>query len=520
MSKTYQFILTLAGVMLIGFSIAIIPYYLNGWFLTTPDAGGLACGAQALAQTGHFSDGHTANLGYNFNICWTKEFYPSLQLFHAQLLHVWQRPAWELVIVTSVATFMACVIGMFLLAWRMTDNLMIAGVTGVLSSCAPMLLRSLVLTPQNLYGYCFIIVMMIIFVELVRQPRRWWWWIGLVATAAGLAFTHILSFGIAGITFALWFLLFYLRSWRSRCVIVLAIAMVIAVVVWGHVLPVSLKVVFTLFGGVFSGYDHPLYDHPAIWGYIVTLLAGVGIFLSAALSKKMYWLLACWLIIPVFMAHLSWFHLTLLPDRFVAFSWMSLTVFAASGLMTLKQRLKLDWNIFIPLAMILMSAQFVHSIIYVKDDVAGWSARFRPHPAFTQALGWLNQQSDKGTLVGIMAVANREITFAPIWYDHPVASYPWYNLNHRNIKSFTAESALYQGVFSDPTNPEYLRVQAFYSMITKPNSDAAYAAMSNYHLKYFILPKNSQANAIWRKKSLNHFSQIYENEAYRLFKLY
>ncbi len=119
-----------------------------------------------------------------------------------------------------------------------------------------------------------------------------------------------------------------------------------------------------------------------------------------------------------------------------------------------------------------------------------------------------------------MAVSNREIIFSPIWYDGPVASYPWYNLNHRDLKKFQGNSSLYRQIFSDPTNPEYLRVKAFYSMITKPNSDEAAAAVSQYRLQYLIFPKNSQADAIWQKAKPSHFPQIYENNDYRIFKLY
>jgi hypothetical protein len=157
--------------------------------------------------------------------------------------------------------------------------------------------------------------------------------------------------------------------------------------------------------------------------------------------------------------------------------------------------------------------------VYTKDDVAGWSQRFQPHDEFIAALQWLNQQPQRGTLVGIMAVSNREITFAPIWYNGNIASYPWYNLNHKNIKSFKAKSSLYRTIFADPSGAEYLRVQGFYTMITAPNSAEATVAAQTYGLNYLILPIDSQAELIWQTESPDQFPLVYENTRYRIFQL-
>ena len=106
-----------------------------------------------------------------------------------------------------------------------------------------------------------------------------------------------------------------------------------------------------------------------------------------------------------------------------------------------------------------------------------------------------------------------------MWYDGPITSYPWYNLNHRNLKSFKAKSGLYQGVFADPTNPEYLRIQALYTIIAKPKSDQAKPYALKYNLAYLIMPKGSQADTIWQKAQPEYFPQIYENDQYRIFSL-
>lgn len=521
MSKRFQLIGAFLAVSVLAAAIAIMPYYLNNWFLTTPDAGGLACGAKTLATTGHFSDGQTASLGYNFNICWTRETYPALQVILAGILRLAPTLDWLVVPLTSIAAFVAGALGLQWLSWRLTRSISTAVITGMFASTALMALRALILTPQNIFGYTLIIYLLIILHELhVRQ--RWWLWLLGAVTLLMLGTTHTLSFGIGGIMVALWFTFMYEQKWPYRLGLIAAASIAAVGLIVTNILPWSLTEIWSLFHGSLSGYDHPLYDHPAIWGYGLTSLAAIGIFISPRvlqLEKKTYRLLLVLLLVAVLLGHAAWFGLTLLPDRFIAFTWISITLFAGLGFTTLQQRLRLPRPIQFAFMTLLLGAQLVHAITYSKDDVVGWSSRFQPREEFITALSWLNQQPNRGTLVGIMAVANREITFAPMWYDGAIASYPWYNLNHKNIKSFKANSTLYQAVFADPTSQEYLRVQAFYTMITKPNSVEAKTAALQYNLRYLILPIHSQADTIWQEASPEQFTLIYENNRYRIFQL-
>ncbi|EKD75941.1 MAG: hypothetical protein ACD_43C00272G0011 [uncultured bacterium] len=514
------------SVSLFALVLAITPFYLNNWFITTPDAGGLACAAETLIKTGHFSDGQTAGLGYNFNVCWTKEMYPVLQIVMASLL--WLAPAlhWLVVPITTVIMFVFCVFGLQIFAWRLTKSVSATLFIGIFASTAPMLLRPLILTPQNVFGYALIIVVLIILHELhlrqrALQPRWWLWLLGMLALLM-LGATHTLSFGITGIVMAIWFFAIYLKSWKYRLVLLGGGAVLVGAVLALNVLPISLTQIWAMFHGGLSGYDHPLYDHPAIWGYIATSLAAVGIFMAPnalKLEKKTYWFLLVWLLVPLLLGHVSWFGLTLLPDRFIAFTWISITVFAGLGLVALIKRVRFPLPLLVGFVTLLLGAQTIHAITYCKDDVMGWSDRFQPHAEFIEALSWLNQQPSRGTLIGIMAVANREITFAPIWYDGPVASYPWYNLNHKNIKSFKANSSLYKTIFAEPQSAEYLRVEAFYTIITKPNSAEAKTAAQQYNLSYLILPIDSQAGKIWQKAAPEQFTLIYENTNYHIYQL-
>jgi hypothetical protein len=236
--------------------------------------------------------------------------------------------------------------------------------------------------------------------------------------------------------------------------------------------------------------------------------------------SAVYGLMISWLVVPLIMGHLSVIGWILLPDRFVAYCWLGVVLLAAVGIEQLRTMIKWPAWLWLGCVLLIWSAQLAHTVVYIKDDITGWSNRFKPQAEFITAVQWLNtNQPNDGVLVGIMAAANREITFAPLWYDGPIASYPWYNLNHRNLKSFKANSSLYKTVFTDQTSAEYLRVQAFYNIIAKPNSPEAYPAAQQYHLSYLIMPKGSQADIIWQTAQPASFPQIYENQTYRIYSL-
>lgn len=510
-------ILSLVAIIIQAGVMGAIPYQLNNWFLTTPDAGGWACGAQTLADTGQFSDGHTAGLGYNFNICWTKEFYPGLQYLLAGLVRVSNISAHTIMPVLLIMMLVALAVLMWTIAWQISRSQRVALFTGLGTSLTPIVLRAEILTPQNLFGYVLIAGLFLMISQLIRT-KQLWWWLGIVAVTGLLGYVHSLSFGVAAIASTVWLYGWYLPNWKWRLSLgLLGIAGGIAL--WFiDFLPVSLHDAVGQFtSGAFTGYDHPLYDHPAFLGYGLVIVAAVGILFGHLPDRSSKGLLFAWFIVPLLLGHLSLVGWVLMPDRFIAYIWFSIVLFGAIGLEYLlkRQSKTIGWM----LVAVVWGAQFVHTVIYIKDDIDGWSNRFQPHVEFVEALQWLNQQPDQGILVGIMAATNREITFAPLWYDGPIASYPWYNLNHRNLKSFKAKSALYQSVFADPTSTEYLRVQAFYTIIAKPKSDQAKPAALQYNLAYLIMPKGSQADDIWQQAKPEHFTQLYENTAYRIYSL-
>lgn len=516
----YRIILSVIVVAVGSLMLGMLPFFINDWYLTTPDMGGLACGAQHLAETGEFSDGQTANLGYNFSVCWTKDLYPALQWMHAGLLMVLPVSAWQLVQITTVLGVAACGVFMWLIVYTLTRSPLYAGIAGIFTAATPALLRAATLTPQNVHGYALILLVIWLLCCLITKEYNKWWLTFLLLPLLLLGAVHKLSFGIIGLVLAVWIWGFYLQSWIWR----VGLAAVALLAVLGNefftVLPFTVQSAWALLQHNLGGYDKPLWDHPSIWGYLVTALAAVGWALYRGLPRSLLSLFALLVIVPVILGHLSVFGITLLPDRFITFAWLGLVPLACFGLISIQQRVTMPRVVLGCFLALLLVAQVTHAVVFVKDDVDGWSSRFKPSEDFITAMTWLNDYDEvNGIVLGIMAVTNREITFAPTWYDGPVISYPWYNLNHRNLKKFEANSGLYQGIFANPTDPEYLRVLALYTIITKPNQEQVPQYIQQYNVRYYIIPIDSPAYAILAEKKSIPYQQIYSNELYVIYEL-
>lgn len=356
--------------------------------------------------------------------------------------------------------------------------------------------------------------------SIIILKQKYWLWLVVLVLFFLLFFTHTLSFGIAAVTIVLWFILFYLRSWKLK-IIPFALAALITFFDWQYsFLPLPTRQVWSILHSGSVGYQHPLWDHPAVWGYIITSLAAIGLFVRSQIHVKIKWLMLTLLAVSLLFGHAYFFGLTLLPERFIAFSWIPMAFFAAIGLEQLIAKLNFKKPVTALIIILLLAAQTTHAIVYMRDDYNGWSKRFQPRPKYIEALKWLNKNSTwKGPLLGVMNVSNREISFAVHFYDGPAVNYPWYNLNHRDITDFAAKSSLYAAAFQNPQNPTYLHLKKIYTIIVLPETNEAKMYAEELGLKYFIVWKPAQDGKIWKKARPEHFPKIYENEKYAIYDL-
>lgn len=519
--KIYQFpllITALTIVVLIGIAMGITPFVWNRFFFTTPDAGGLGCGAQTLAETGTFYTNLASGISNNFSICWTKETYPLLSIAHAILLRLFPIDVALLIAITTTCAVVGTSVVMFWVGYLAKKSICVAFLAGMFTATAPAILRAAILTPQNVFGYFLLSIGLLIIT--LTSIRRWAIFF-LIPLFPLLFFTHTLTAGIAVISISVWFWLFYIRSWKWKLALGIMGFTLLASDYFFPVLPLPIHVgmVMNLLHEHFEGYKLPLWNHPAIWGYLVTSFAAVGMVYHKTIPYLIRSYLYVFFGVVLVFGHLFVIGLTLLPDRFIAFGWLPLTLFAAVGLYEIFARLHLRAPLVTGLLIIFTAAQITHAVVFMKDDYEGWSARFQPYPEFIQAMKWLNTQPSKGTLLGVMNIINRELVFANHFYSGPVANYPWYNIDAKNLENFSAKSDLYRPVFADITNPTYLQFQKLYMLVAHPDSPAALATVQEYNIKYFVAWRRAQDGWIWQEKAPSVFHKIYKNKAYVIYDL-
>lgn len=492
-------------------------------FAVTPDTSGLACAAESLAETGQPRVYEI--LPTMYEMCWLPTTYPALQHLHAALLRLLPLSHTTLVNLTSSIVYGLCVLAIGLIGWLISHRPLGLFLTGVLAAVNPALLRALVLTPQNLYGYLLIICGVGISLWAI-QTRRRWWLLSLVPLLYVLHLTHTLSFGIAGLIFVPWVCLALLPSWKLKLSLLPVLCLGVAAAYYWGLIPKDLTTAARfLFDNGYPGIYRPLWDHPAIWGYITTALAAIGVFL--VLPRKPLPTISTWLIlmvglVPILLGHLDFLGIRLLPNRFIPFAWISLVPLAALGLLELHTRLRLQQWMFTVIITLLVSAQAVHGIVFMQDDINGWSARYRPEAEFREALIWLDHNRPAGRLLGVQSAINQEILLAPLWYHGHTVYYPWYSLNHRDITNFAVinASSPFASIFSQPDNPVYQRLHQLYYLITQPKSPEAKTAVQTQQLNYLILWKRSPDFLIWQAAQPKKFKLIYENEFYVIYRLH
>ncbi len=522
--NSYAVLASLLIITVLALFIASYSFHINN-YAVTPDFSGLACAADHLATEGTFSDYEIPETTYE--MCWRPDTYPLLQIFHAGLLALLPIASWQLVMLTTGLAFLTCALGIWFIVYKLSKSPLFAFVASAFTLFSPALIRSLVLTPQNLFGYAGLILGIILCLYLIMNDKHKLVLVVSVPLLILLAFTHKLSFGIAGIVFSFWFVFIFLKSWKIKIAAIVSGMVVVMLGMVLNILPVTYTEIVKLFSeSKFEGVYHPIWDHPAIWGYIITSLGILGLLLLLFdrnnLNNKIKWLFMLLFIVPLIFSHLPVIGIHLLPNRFVPFVWISLAFFAAYGFLKTRILLNMPRWLFGILLVFLIGTQAVHGYVFMQDVINGWSVRYQPRTGFAEALEWLSENDPEAELLGVQSAINQEILLAPLWYEGHTVYYPWYNLNHRDIKSFTVvnPSSPYSEIINQPEHPVYKRLQALYTIITNPTSDLAKEYIKQHKIDYLITWKRSgEYYKIWDKIKPKDYPKVYESDKYIIFDL-
>lgn len=505
-------------IIVLGICLGIIPFLQSGWLPTSPDSAGLACGAQYIADTGEFATSRFRGFNFHYNPCWTIKTYPGNQMFTAIVIQATGLPGYNVVVGLSMITYITCAVLIYWIMRIITKQPTVALWSGLSAVSSLVLARALLLTPQNLYGYVFILVGLF-GVALWERTHRWPYWLLVAGSIVLLSVFHTLSLAVLGIALCIFIFITFYRS--PRILAMLAFSLLVISSVIGKILLGSWNPLTLLSNAVhFSipGITNPWYDHPAVWGYTATALAILGFSEMLRQKKINHTLLLslCIGIVSVIFSHPKLTGIEILPERVIAYAWIPITLLAGIGIQQLIDWGKSWYRYVLPVLVII--SMCVHFIIFTEDSYVGISKRFIPDTDFITAMKWLEKNRQTNTfLVGVGNIINRQITYSGLWYSGDSMWYPWYRLNHKNITDFASTDTTYQPIVESPSHPDHQSLKDLYTFVTLPQSNSAKKIATTYGITHFLAWKRGPEYTIWNEDTL--FQIVYENNQYVIYEI-
>lgn len=522
-----QVVLSCVLIAVLAVGMSLWSLYLNN-FAVTPDIAGLACAGDYLAQTGTARE--YPILQTTYEMCWQPETYPFLQHAFAAVERITNHSHITLAHSLTVLSYLGVALMMWVITWQLSKRIWVATLGAGFALFTPALVRAMLLTPQNVVGY-FLLLIVISCLLAFTQKRQWLYAIPVTVLLGFTYFVHTLTFSVMAVIVLVWFLVIAVRPWWLQLGLTVVGVTTLASQFVLNWLPEALASRLDYFlNSPLSGFDHPVWDHPAIWGYLMLALGVIGLALwpfpvATARAQRLTMLVIA--IVPTLLGHASVLGIGLLPNRFIPFTWLALTPLAALGAVYLVVILFSKWKfggwISGIILGIMMTAQIAHGIFFMIDDLSGLAYRYTPRAGYVEALTWLNETDSTATVLGVQSAENQEVLVSALWYQGLVRYYPWYALNHRDLKKFSVinkGSSPYTNVVDNPSDPNYSWLYDFYTIVAKPNSPEAALAITTEQLDYFITAKQSKVyTEVWLNADADTYPIVYDNGYYIIYEL-
>lgn len=514
-SKNLPFVIVIGCVLLGALAVGLYTYAPTQFQPTTPDSAQLACGAYSIISEGNFAEDHTRNIQLDYNSCWTVNTYPGIQLVTAFVGLVVGDPALATTIL-AIGMYMLCVLLVMLILYEASGSRVVAGIGGLLALTSLSLVRSLLLTPHNLYGYAFTLGVFLIVVNYGKNKPQ----LALIATwllTALTYFFHTMSFALLATSLTL-FTAYHIiknKNW------LIGFGLFIVAGIGLYVITKSfnpLALLDHLQGYTVTGIIRPLIEHIALWGYTTVALSGIGIWLMRKYFPTVTTQLTLiYAVVCLFGTQLYLFNLHLLPDRMTAYMWIPLTITASCFILFSLQTFG-KWKTIIVMSVVLL-AQTGHALVFIKSEYNEISVRYQPTPQFIEAMQWLEDHRTKKTFVfTISNVINRQANYAGLYYHGDIVSYPWYRLNHKDISDLNSKDEIYKSFLKDHASDEYVQLNGMYNLINFPTSDATQKYIKKSKLTHVLLWKSESSYQIWQA-AVVEYPVVFENSEYSIYKL-
>lgn len=550
MRKHFSYIIIL---LIISSATALLPYFFSDFFPPWKDSIAVACAVK------HIDQNHTLGVGERvyttFDIpqisyCWGEEIYPLNQIYQYSFkVFSGLDPALTVSLV-YLMLYLLIVLGIYLVSHEIHQKQYLAFVSAFLAANSLALLRIFMISAHQLFGFLAIIAMAWFLVRYERARQKKYLFL-VTFVLLNLAFLHQFSLAVISVALAGYFI----ARLKKKLFILPAIVLLGGIIIIAASFlgqgkgPLYLILSFihnaSTVGMVDTLSAHPLWDHPTILGYVLSILGVFGAFYC--LFKPKFPLKTFWWTLTVFcvlMAHSYIFGFYLIGYRFLFFLFIPFSILAPLFFVYLKGLLPKLSHFLIPFAIIFIAiGASLHSINFLMDDFTGMSKRVLPPTELKQAISWLNENSQpEDTILTVTHGDQKYAAYLPYLYHGNVMAYPVFLFT--DFYKFEFKSKLYKFIYTDQTEDKgtylsrlikpYFQEQLaktenfeqsqkdtqqlfnMFQMIAHPRDKATKKIFKKYQVKYVLAWRGEIENKIYYK--LKGFEPVYTNDLLVIYK--
>lgn len=551
--KKHLFFITV--LLTLSLAIATLPYFFSDGSPVWKDPIALACAVKHIDQNQELGLGNNFYINYDapqISYCWDSSIYPLNQIYQfAVKTFSGLNPTFTVSLV-YLFIYLLITLALYLLAWEIYQKQHLSFLAAFLGATSLALLRITTIIPQQLFGFLLLIVIawLLLRYEKTRQKK---FLLLIILALLNLVWLHHLTLSVLIVGLSIYFLSRFKNKKLIIPAVVLALVLIILTASFLAEDRNSFNYIINLiysaatFGMVDLLAAHPVWDHPTILGYALTILGIFGMIYSLFIKKfplKVFW----WVIVifGLFMAHSYIFGFYFFGYRFLFFLFIPLSIFTPLFLVYLEKVLpKISKFLFPIIILFIVISSNIHGLNFVLDDYYGKSKTVLPPKELKQAISWLNENSESGdTILTTSRNDQKYASYLPYLYHGNVMIYPVFFFN--TLSSFEFKSKTAQYLYSDGNpspqtklakllKPYYLKTQKnqetslslankeknelydMYQMINFPGKREVKKIMVKYQVNYILTWRNQKEDRIFASKK-GGFDKVYENDLLEIYK--
>lgn len=544
MKKHLFFVIVL---FLISLATALFPYLLSDFVPPWKDSIAVACAVKHIDQNHVLGTGERIYTTFDIpqiSHCWDKEIYPLNQIYMYSFKAFSGLDPALTVSLVYLLLYILIVLGIYLVAWEIHQKQYLAFIAAFLAANSLALLRIFMISAHQLFGFLAIIAITWFLVRYERQKQKKYLFL-IASVLLTLAFMHQFSLAVVSAVLALYFM----ARLKKKIFIIPVIILIGGIIVTAASFlgqgkgPLYLILSFILHastaGMVETVSAHPLWDHPAILGYFLSILGVFGalycLFLPKFPLKTFCWALT---VVCLLFSHSYIFGFYLIGYRFLFFLFIPFSLLAPLFFVYLKKIFPSYSRLLIPMTIVfIVLATSLHSISFLLDDFYGMSKKVLPSEELNQAIAWLNENSQPNdTILSVMHWDKKYSSYLPYLYHGNVMTYPLFVF--AKFDEFEFNNNLYQYLYADSRveNKTYLSrliepyfqeqlaktedfekyqadKQALYDMfrmVSAPREKATKKLFKKYQVRYFLAWRGEKENNVYHY--IKNFEPIYQND--------